>query len=159
MSAQHRDTLPDPEQGTFDVVLPVQPPPSHISLPSSSFPNSSTTSELGKYVSKGVLTNVSSQATLSPMQSIPVVVNGEPRITPVDMEGAPVPITPQSPGEKVLVVSDEKAVVTLSEKPKEAAAAPPSQVKPAGKPAPKWKRASRWIRFQIWFNTYRSATS
>jgi septal ring-binding cell division protein DamX len=155
-SSRHHDTLPDPEQGTLDIVLPSDLPPRHIAIPSETKvpqAQSSSASDLGV-----ALSAVSSQVTL--VNALPILLNGDRQpFTPIDMEGAqvPAPDTPRplasSPSnEKAMNIYDEKAATTTAtEKPTAATPKP----KPTGKPAPKWKRASRWIRFQIWFNTYR----
>lgn len=50
-------------------------------------------------------------------------------------------------------VLDEKKPAENAVVKKEAAASP-AQKKPAPS-KPKWKRASRWVRFRLWYNTYR----
>ena len=71
-----------------------------------------------------------------------------------DLKDAAVPEVPPPPltatDEKVVV--DEKKVEVTTVVKREVPA--PGAKKPAP-PKPKWKRASRWVRFKLWYNTYR----
>lgn len=49
--------------------------------------------------------------------------------------------------EKALLEKKLEVVTTTKE-------VAPAKKKP-GPPKPKWKRASRWVRFKLWYNTYR----
>ena len=54
---------------------------------------------------------------------------------------------------------DEKTqAVVIPVDEKKTAAPPAKPLQSSGKPAPgkpKWKSASRWVRFKLWYNTYR----
>lgn len=73
-----------------------------------------------------------------------------------DLKDTAVPALPDVPPPP-LTSADEKVVV--DEKKGEVAVVKKDTPAPgAKKPAPskpKWKRASRWVRFNLWYNTYR----
>jgi hypothetical protein len=136
MSSAHRETVPDPEQGTLDLVLPSDLPNNY----------SARTLVSGSMSPKSSFTQ---DTAIESLPKLPTSIEPPAPFTPVDLEGAPIP-EPDTP----LPTAEEKAVTLVTEK--AAATVPTAQPKPAAKPGPKWKRASRWIRFKIWYNTYRS---
>lgn len=72
---------------------------------------------------------------------------GPTRINSVaDLKDSPPPLP--SSDEKALANETKAEVVTAT---KEVSTVP----KKPTPPKPKWKRASRWVRFKLWYNTYR----
>lgn len=75
----------------------------------------------------------------------------------LDLKDSAVPALPDVPpppltaADEKVVIDEKKGEVSVVVK-KEAAT--PGAKKPAP-PKPKWKRASRWVRFKLWYNTYR----
>lgn len=72
---------------------------------------------------------------------------GPTRINSVaDLKESPPPLP--SSDEKPLASEKKTETVVVT---KEVSNAP----KKPSPPKPKWKRASRWVRFKLWYNTYR----
>jgi hypothetical protein len=163
----------DPEHGTLNAVLPSDLPPRRITFttlppverkpPRTESESSSPTSSASQAASDARLR---ASASVSPV--LPVLLNRQcapTPFTPVDMEGVPVPTlytpiallsagslrpkahTPST--DQVTLISEKAAAVSPSEKPN------PNPNPAPGKPKFTFKRASRWVRFQLWFNTYR----
>lgn len=100
---------------------------------------------------RGVAENVFA-VDLPPPTTTPPMSQATTRVNSVaDLKANPPPLPTSD-----LPLPDEKKVeadAALAVVKKEASA---SNAKKPAPPKAKWKRASRWVRFNLWYNTYRS---